>query len=45
MFQVADEAYAVENAQVELKEIADGIIGNHNDDAVAKYLLETFTVK
>ena len=42
LFKVADEAYAVENAVDALKEIATGVIGNCNDDAVAKWLLENF---
>lgn len=40
MFEVADECYAVENAASELKAIATAVIGNNNDDAVAKWLLE-----
>ena len=40
MFQMADECYAMENAVDELKEIATGIIGNNNDDGVAKWLLQ-----
>lgn len=39
MFKIADESYAVENACPELKEIATGVIGHHNDDAVAKWLV------
>lgn len=42
MFEKADECYAVENAVDELKDIATGIIGHHNDDAVAKWLKENF---
>lgn len=38
MFKAADECYAVENAATELKEIADGIIGNNNEDSVAEFL-------
>lgn len=38
MFKAADECYAVENAAPELKEIADGIIGNNNEDSVAEFL-------
>lgn len=38
MFEEADECYAVSNAAESLKKIATGIIGNHNDDAVAQYL-------
>lgn len=38
MFQVADECYAVENAVHELKQIATHVIGNNNEDSVAKWL-------
>lgn len=38
MFQMADEAYATENAINELKEIATGIIESNNADGVAKWL-------
>ncbi len=38
MFKMADEAYAVENAVPELKELATGIIAGNNDDGVAKWL-------
>ena len=38
MFQIADEAYAVANAEVSLKAIATGIIGDNNSDSVAKWL-------
>ena len=40
MFEAADESYAVSNAVDELKEIATGVIGSNNDDAVAKWLRE-----
>ena len=39
MFRLADESYAVANAAPELKEIATGVIGANNEDAVAKWLL------
>ena len=42
LFRVADESYAVENAVDELKEIATGVIGSCNEDAVAHWLLENF---
>ena len=42
LFQIADEAYAVENAAQELKELATAVIGSNNDDAVAKWLLENY---
>lgn len=38
MFNVADESYAVGNALYELKQLATGIIGNNEDDAVAEFL-------
>lgn len=40
LFQIADEAYAVENAVDELKEAATGIIASNDDDGVARFLLE-----
>lgn len=38
MFELADEAYAVENAAPELKAIATGIIAGNKEDGVAKRL-------
>ena len=38
MFELADEAYAVENAVDELKKVAISVIGSNNDDGVAKWL-------
>lgn len=38
LFQVADEAYAVENAVESLKNQATGIIGSNEGDGVAKWL-------
>lgn len=38
MFRIADEAYAVENADVTLKQIATAVIGSNDDDAVARFL-------
>ena len=38
MFKIADECYAVANAEPELKEIATDIIDGNNDDGVAKWL-------
>jgi len=40
MFCISDECYAMENAVDELKEIATGVIGNNNEDGVAKWLKE-----
>lgn len=38
MFEIADESYAVQNAADKLKKVATGIIGDNNQDAVAKWL-------
>lgn len=38
MFEIADEAYAVANAEEELKTIATAVIGGNNEDGVAKWL-------
>lgn len=38
MFEVADDAVAVDNSIPEIKEIANIIIESNNDDGVAKYL-------
>lgn len=38
MFKYASKAVAVENACIELKEVADDIIGNNDDDSVIKYI-------
>ncbi len=40
MFEVSDECYAVANAVDELKAVATGVIGNNDEDGVAKWLLE-----
>jgi hydroxymethylpyrimidine pyrophosphatase-like HAD family hydrolase len=40
MFHAADEAYAVQNADKELKAAATAVIGGNNEDGVAKWLLE-----
>lgn len=44
MFEIADEAYAVADANLQLKQIATGIIGSNNDDGVAKWLLENASI-
>ena len=44
LFEVATEAYAVANADDELKEIATEIIGHHDDDGVAQFLRERFNL-
>lgn len=40
LLRAADEGYAVANAEDKLKEIATGIIGHCDEDAVAKWLTE-----
>lgn len=40
MFEISDEAYAVENAVEELKALATGIIDSNENDGVAKWLEE-----
>ena len=41
LFNAADEAYAVSNGHEKLKEIANGVIGDHNNDAVSTFIYET----
>ena len=38
MFRVADECYAMANAQAELKAIATAVIGSNEEDGVARFL-------
>lgn len=45
MFQIADEAYAVENAHEELKKHATGVITANDEDGVAKWLEENCKIK
>ncbi len=40
MFEIADECYALDNAKDELKLISTKVIGNNNEDAVVKFLVE-----
>lgn len=42
MFEMADEAYAVENAVPELKEIATAVIDSNDNDGVAKWLYQRY---
>ena len=39
LFEIADEAYAVSNAEQRLKDIATGVIGSNDEDAVAEFIL------
>lgn len=45
MFEISDECYALENAADVLKQIATQVIGNNNDDAVAKLLQQRYKGK
>lgn len=42
MFEIADECYAVRNADAELKERATAIIGSNDEDGVAKWLAQNY---
>jgi len=42
MFQLANRAIAVANAELEVKAVADEIIGSNDDDAVVKYMLQEY---
>ena len=42
LFEMADERYAVGNAELSLKEIATGVIGYSEEDSVAKFLMQNF---
>ena len=45
MFELADEAYAVENAAPELKDKATAVIGGNNEDGVAQYLAKRLNME
>ena len=42
LFEIADEAYAVSNAAKQLKDIATGIIGSNDEDAVVKFIYNRY---
>ncbi|NDW19918.1 HAD family hydrolase [Alteromonas hispanica] len=44
MFNIANEAYAPSNAKQPIKELATSIIGHHNEDGVARFLRERFSL-
>lgn len=44
MFQMADEAYATANALDELKAMATGVIGHHEEDGVARFLRQRYAL-
>lgn len=45
MFEIADEAYAVDNAVDQLKEIATDVILDHDQDGVAHWLKENVKIE
>ncbi len=44
MFQMADEAYATANALDELKAMATGVVGHHEEDGVARFLRQRYSL-
>ncbi|MFT4822856.1 MAG: Cof subfamily protein (haloacid dehalogenase superfamily) [Halioglobus sp.] len=44
MFETADEAYAPENSLDEVKAAATSVIGHHDDDGIARFLRERFSL-
>lgn len=44
MFQLADEAYAPDNAKADIKSAATAVIGHHDADGIAHFLRERFNL-
>jgi len=44
MFQLADEAYAPDNAKSDVKSAATAVIGHHDADGIARFLRERFNL-
>ncbi|BFT30195.1 HAD family hydrolase [Alteromonas sp. D210916BOD_24] len=44
MFHLADEAYAPANAKAMIKEAATSVIGHHDEDGIARFLRERFSL-
>jgi len=44
MFAAADEAYAPDNAKDEVKDVATQIIGHHDEDGIARFLRQRFSL-
>ncbi|MFT2109639.1 HAD family hydrolase [Marinomonas sp. 2405UD68-3] len=44
MFEAADESYAMENANEKVKTAATKVIGHHDDDGVAHFLIKRFSL-
>ena len=45
MFELADESYAVQNADEQLKRYATSIISSNDEDGVARWLEVNYKVK
>ena len=45
MFHYADEAYAPDNAKADIKAVATAVIGHHNEDGIARFLRERFSLR
>ena len=44
MFEVADESYAPANANDDIKLAATAVIGHHDDEGIARFLRERFSL-
>ena len=44
MFAMADESYATSNAKAQVKDAATDVIGHHDKDGVAKFLVERYSL-
>ena len=44
MFEIADESYAPENAKVNIRQVANAVIGRNYEDGVAHFLRERFSL-
>ena len=44
MFTCADECYAPENAKPQIKEVASAVIGHHDEDGIARFLRQRFSL-
>jgi Cof subfamily protein (haloacid dehalogenase superfamily) len=44
MFELADESYAPENADANIKELASSVIGHNHKDGIAHFLRERFSL-
>jgi len=45
MFELADESYAVQNADEQLKRYATSVISSNDEDGVAHWLEDNYIVK